>query len=747
MHKTTGFMATNRNEKGERKSFSLKVLMAFLLFQPLCVFSMNLDVNVTSAGNLVNQVDLAQIEQIQSLILHGELNGTDILVIRKMKGLEYLDMTDTKIVNGGDSYYDEYISSENTIGSYFFDNPNLATIYLPNTIISIDEHAFENFTSLTNITIPNSVENIESDAFNGCTGLVNITIPASVTKIGWFAFSNCKNLKKIDFKEASATISISPNSFNSCPLEQIVLGRNLSYYFDIDDYYTESKRQSPFSRKSTLKSVVIKPSVTFIDDFLFYKCTGITEISIPNSVKSIGIDAFRECTSLKKLIFENGDTELELRGIESEYSRGTCTFEDCPLEEIYLGRTLDYNDENGGVFSLNTEKLTTLTISNHVTKIANFEFARASIERITIPKSVKRIGHGAFCSCEKLKVVILEDGQAELNIEEGRINDIPAFGECPLDSVYLGRDLDSYYSSSPFEKNVTLRALTIGESVSIIRKRTFAGCTNLKTVKIPNSVSIIEDGAFRDCESLSSIILSQSITSISQNTFYGCTSLQSIDIPNSVLNIGSGAFRDCNSLTSVVFPNELTDIGSLAFANCRSLTTVAFPNTLKNIGGAAFSGCIGLTSLTIPFSVTNIEDGAFEGCVELVEINSLNTTPPAIKENTFDTVTYTEAVLNVPLNCKTIYWLHPYWENFYNIVEKDFLITGIVENVFEKTDCGYSVNNYGITFTKENKNVKIYTIQGGLLYNGKSSIGQTINLPPNTVYIVKIGKQTTKVAF
>ncbi len=738
-------MATIRKRKAERRSFSLKMIMFFLLFQPLRAFSINIEVCVTSAGNLVNQVDIAQIEQIKSLTLHGELNGTDILVIRKMKGLEYLDMTDTKIVNGGNSYYDEYVSSENTIGSYFFNNPNLTTIYLPNTITSIGDNAFDGFTSLTSITIPNSVESIGSYAFRDCIGLENIFIPVSVTKIGGDAFSNCENLKEVDFGEASAAISISTNSFNSCPLEKVVLGRTLSYYFDTDDYYTESKRLSPFSRKSTLKSVVIKPSVTFIGDFLFYKCTGITEISIPRSVKSIGIDAFRECTSLKKLIFENGDTELELRGIESKYS-STCTFEDCPLEEIFLGRTLDYDDENGGVFSLNTEKLTTLTISNHVTKIANSEFSGASIERITIPRSVKNIGHSAFCSCKKLKIVILEDGQAELSIS-GKRNYIPVFGECPLDSVHLGRDLAFSSYSNPFEENVTLRVLTIGDSVSIIRERAFAGCINLKSVKIPNSVSVIEDEAFYNCEGLSSVILSQSITNISPNTFYGCANLQSIDIPNSVLEIGEQAFCRCSSLTSVVFPNELTDIGGGAFSGCRSLTTLTFPSTLNNIEGGAFASCVGLTSLTIPFSVTNIGDRAFNGCVELVEVNSLNTIPPTIKENTFDSVTYAEAVLNVPLNCKTIYWLHPYWENFYNIIEKDFPTTGIVENAFEKTDSGYRVDNYGITFTKENEDVKIYTTKGDLLYSGKSSIGKTINLVPDTVYIVKVGKQTTKVAF
>ena len=137
----------------------------------------------------------------------------------------------------------------------------------------------------------------------------------------------------------------------------------------------------------------------------------------------------------------------------------------------------------------------------------------------------------------------------------------------------------------------------------------------------------------------------------------------------------------------------------------------------------------------------------FKGCVALTEINSLNTTPPVIKENTFDEVTYENAILNIPIGCKTIYWLHPYWENFYNIVEKEFPTTGISEAVSKDIDYGYRIGNQGITFTKEIENVKIYTIQGILLYSGNFLIGQTLNLTPNATYIIMIGEQATKIAF
>ena len=740
-----------------RKNFLMGILILLLLIYPLGAFPTTLEVSVTSAGNLVNQVDLAQIGQITSLTLHGELNGTDILVIRKMKGLEYLDMIDTKIVNGGDSYYEEYISSENTIGSYFFDNPSLSTVYLPNTITAIDDYAFKDFMSLENIFIPNSVTKIGDEAFKNCASLTEITIPNSVTIISFGAFENCMNLTKVTIEGGNPnSLFMGRYSFFNCPIEEVVLNRDLSYEVHFDKYGSY-QMGAPFNA-TPLRSIKIGPLVTSIGPYLFRSCNKVEEVTIPKTISSIGDNAFGGCSSLKKLIIESGDAILGLKGAYA------ATFEDCPLEEIFLGRTLDYDDSESGVFKFK-ESLTSLTIGDKVTRISNYEFNSTSIESITIPNSVVEIGTGAFNGCRKLKKVNFEDGREELDIIPDKYSYITTFQDCPIESLYLGRSL----SRSPFQGNTHLTSVVVGECSSIVSSA-FSGCTGLLSVEISDSVLQIGGGAFENCSELTTFIFPKFITSISGDIFNGCNKLQSIDIPNSVITIGDGVFYGCESLRSVALPSKLTSIGSSAFSDCKGLTSVPLPDTLTDIGTSAFRGCVGLasiilpsmitsiepwtfegcvslTSITLPYSVTSVGDYAFKGCVALTEINSLNTTPPVIKENTFDEVTYENAILNIPFGCKTIYWLHPYWENFYNIVEKDFPTTGIVENVFEKTDYGYRIDNYGITFTKENEGVRIYTSQGFLLYNGKSSIGQTINLSPNTVYIVKIGKQTTKVAF
>ena len=79
--------------------------------------------------------------------------------------------------------------------------------------------------------------------------------------------------------------------------------------------------------------------------------------------------------------------------------------------------------------------------------------------------------------------------------------------------------------------------------------------------------------------------------------------------------------------------------------------------------------------------VTSIVDYAFSDCTGLTSVTSLNTTPPVIQSNTFSEGTYSTATLKVPVGCQTIYWLHPYWENFGKIEEIDTSgIDGIIAN-------------------------------------------------------------------
>lgn len=137
---------------------------------------------------------------------------------------------------------------------------------------------------------------------------------------------------------------------------------------------------------------------------------------------------------------------------------------------------------------------------------------------------------------------------------------------------------------------------------------------------------------------ITSVTIPSGTTTIGNNVFNGCTGLTSVTIPDSVTSIGDYAFRNCSGLTSVTIGNSVTSIGSTAFSYCSGLTSVTIPNSVTTIGKNAFEYCSGLTSVTIGNSVTSIGNYTFRYCTSLTSITSLNTTPPTISSNTFQSV-------------------------------------------------------------------------------------------------------------
>ena len=354
--------------------------------------------------------------------------------------------------------------------------------------------------------------------------------------------------------------------------------------------------------------------VTSIGFSAFYRCTGLTSITIPNSVTSISGSAFNNCSGLTSVTIPNSVTSI-----------GDYAFEFC-------------------------SGLTSVTIPNSVTSIGNGAFYGCSgLTSITIPNSVTSIGDRAFYNCSGLTSVTIPNSVTSIGNY--------AFYDCyGLSSVIIGNSVTSI-GQSAFYGCRRLTSVTIPNSVTSIGEYAFHDCSGLTSVTIGNSVTSIGDYAFRDCSGLTSVTIPNSVTSIGNWAFYGCSGLTSITIPNSVTNIGESAFRGCSGLTSVTIPNSVTSIGSSAFNSCSGLTslkveegnpkydsrnncnaiiesstntliagckTTTIPNSVTSIGNYAFDGCSGLTSVTIPNSVTSIGSSAFNGCIGLTSVTIPN---------------------------------------------------------------------------------------------------------------------------
>ena len=301
--------------------------------------------------------------------------------------------------------YNNVTCSVTSIGERaFYFCTGLTSITIPNSVTSIGYEAFCGCWGLTSITIPNSVTSIGEEAFDYCSGLTSVTIPNSVTSIGDYAFSRCSGLKEVHVNDLAAWCSIDFGSSDANPLyyaHNLYLNNELITELVIPNGVTSIKKHA--FENSDLTSVVIPNSVTSIGTEAFYGCSGLTSITIPNSVTSIGYWAFLGCTGLESIVVGPGNTKYDSRDncnaiIETESNtliKG-CNNSVIPNSVTSIGDNA-FRDCSG---------LTSITIPNSVTSIGGAAFMDCSgLTSITIPNSVTSIGSSAFANCENLAYV------------------------------------------------------------------------------------------------------------------------------------------------------------------------------------------------------------------------------------------------------------------------------------------------------------------------------------------------------
>ena len=265
------------------------------------------------AGTLPNKIAVSRKNLITNLKIVGKINGTDLKFIREMAGCDFnrektdgklsiLDLSDAKIVAGGDAYiqygYNEYTSNDK-LGNYvFYGCRGLTSLTIPSSVTSIGNKAFRGCSGLTSLTIPSGVTSIGWGTFKGCSGLTSLTIPSSVTSIGDWAFYDCSGLTSLTIP--SGVTSIGKDTFGYCSgLTSLTIPSGVT---SIGDW--------AFSDCSGLTSLTLPSSVTEIGESAFYDCSGLTSLTLPSSVTSISDDAFLNCSGLTSLTIPSSVTSI-----------------------------------------------------------------------------------------------------------------------------------------------------------------------------------------------------------------------------------------------------------------------------------------------------------------------------------------------------------------------------------------------------------------------------------------------------
>ena len=367
-----------------------------------------------------------------------------------------------------------------------------------------------------------------------------------------------------------------------------------------------------------LATVQLPESLTSIGQGAFGTCTALRSVSIPKNVTTIGHSAFSDCTSLTSITIPEGVTAID-----------AFTFSGCT--------------------SLGTVKLPAT-----LTTIGDYAFYGCrSLRTADLPAALTSIGSSAFSNCA-LKSVSISDAVTCIEREA-------FFGCTSLASVTLGKSLTKI-SEKAFYNCSSLTSIVIPEGVTTIGESAFAGCTSLASVVIPDSVTSIGENAFSSCTTLATVKLGGGLTSIEAGLFDGCPitdltisegvttigerafaggKFQKLTLPDSLKTIGPSAFSGCADLTSVTFGSSLTTIGERAFANCK-LYSVKLPDSVRTLGAYAFSACTSMTGVTLN-SVTTIGERAFSGCNRL----SYADIPKTVTSLGAGAFAYTQALLRV----------------------------------------------------------------------------------------------------
>ena len=446
--------------------------------------------------------------------------------------------------------------------------------------------AFKNVTSLQSVELAycftyGNISTIDASAFEGCVNLTDINLSDKLTTINGLAFYNTG-------------------------LTEITVPASLT---KITTASAAGKNVGPFAG-GVLRKVTFADGVTKSLQGMFMGTTSLEEVVLPKSLKTIDQNAFKDCSSLKKLSVGKSGGENVLDTVETINAgafNGCSSLETLTLKNVAKIDSSDTNRTFGGCTSLKKVSVTGVTTTDNTgkttlsTTIGTSAFKdNKALKEINLD-TIKTVSQEAFRGCG-----VADDGTDPATLTLNNVNAIGslAFYGCGFKAEQIPRQLTSVATGK----------------IDGVEYGPFAG-GKLETVSFGTLINTIPDNLCMNTTSLQKIELQSvkaSLRTIGKNAFKGCTSVEEVTIPKGILTVSNSAFEGCSGLTDVTIAAKT--INAKAFAECKNLKAVKMEEGVTTIQGMAFANTQ-ISAVTIPSTLTTagttkegtIEKGPFAG--------------------------------------------------------------------------------------------------------------------------------------
>lgn len=537
---------------------------------------------------------------VKNVTVSGKVKVIEASAFSQSK-LETIDLPGSLLEIGNNAFYKaqklkavDVPGRVTTIGqSCFSECSVLEEVTLGGDLISLGNSAFSLCTKITEISLPDKMTTIGASAFYNCTGLKELTFPNSITKIGDNVLENCITLKKVSFGEKIQKIA--GNVFLNCPkLAEITVSPRNEYMTAVDNvvYDKDKKVLIYFAAGIADEKFLIPDTVNTIGSNAFTYCQHMKELRLPASVTSMEQRAVYHNDSITKLLFYGNAPEVR------ESGTSILDYSSYPYKEkgfraynssVYMNKVkTDYNNDG-------------LTI-HFVEGTTGWENGWTGTK--TYKEQEKKWGKNFIWD---QNYILIDWDPSRVDVASGDFNNglTWKYRDDIGELTFIGE------GNVPDYTDTTLPTWSNDPSVDHLK--------DIRLIETGGAVRI-GNNAFRGADHLVRILSENKLKEVGNNTFMDCTSLKVVHIPSAAV-IGTEAFMNDTALRNDLDLRGVKTMGDRAFSGCSSMTEILLGESLKTIGAEAFVSCEALEAMILPESTESLGEGCFSGCRSLRTIN------------------------------------------------------------------------------------------------------------------------------